>query len=472
MKKVLLFICFCCTASFTFGQLNSSQTSTTDFIQFDYNRSDYKRIAQAFLSDKTAPLESITIRLSGGRGTAQGGKMAIDLVEIQHDGTPTYLGMSEYKTYHYNETQEGIENTFKFGAGLEIKQGMAYYFVVRSNHFFRIVGANNTDLTLASSGQPTRGCFYLNSPYNKIDEAFDVSVLQAAQALPNDFNMYYTINLKENGTLLHAGKKDHIQLDYNRTPYKRVVQQFKSNQDGTLEAINIRLKGTGGTAQGGKLSLDLYEMDANNQYNYVASSEYKGYYYVDLEGGKLNTFRFGPSVQIKNGKSYRFVVRSNNFFQISGAKNSSENGMACFFMDKPYNKIDEAADAVFDAAKAQTVPDNFNMFFAVTLKDASPLPMYGINKIQDIVDSKMFDAAWYAQNNSDIAQAGFAGVEGAKRHFIQHGCKEGRQSGPLFDVKAYKSNHSDLGNLFKDDFFSYYVHYMNYGILEGRKPTK
>lgn len=201
MKKTLLSIAFALVIQASFGQSNSNgndHLATSDAVQFDYNRSVNKRVGQTFLAMKSGTLESITIKLRGERGTAQGGKLTLDLFEISNSLQPIYKGSSEYKGYFYNSSKEGRDNVMLFGPGIEIRQGMAYYFVIRSNNFFQIVGGNNSNdnITINGNTRPTRVAVFINKPYNRIEDVNTAQDLQAAQPLANEFNMYYKINLK------------------------------------------------------------------------------------------------------------------------------------------------------------------------------------------------------------------------------------------------------------------------------------
>jgi hypothetical protein len=295
----------------------------------------------------------------------------------------------------------------------------------------------------------------------------------------NGATVYFDLNYKSSN-LTQMSTTDFVQLDYIRTENKRIAQAFLADKSGTLNDITIRLKGGKGNAQGGKMSIDLVEIQNDLSFKYIATSEYKGYFYNDLPSGALNTFRFGAGVEIKEKMAYVFVVRSNNFFRIVGANNTivyfngprgKQTTRSCFSINAPYNKIDEPFDTkVLDLAKP--IPNEFNIFYSINLKNAEGLPINAIHEVVDVVNSKMFDAQWYSENNPDIVKAGFTGVEGAKKHFLQYGCKEGRQSGPLFNVQFYKNKYSDLSKLWGDDYLSYYKHYMEFGRTEGRQAVK
>lgn len=53
-------------------------------------------------------------------------------------------------------------------------------------------------------------------------------------------------------------------------------------------------------------------------------------------------------------------------------------------------------------------------------------------------------------------------------HFIRFGVNEGRIASPYFDVKTYKSRYGDLQKAFGNDLPRYYAHYLEFGKNEGR----
>jgi hypothetical protein len=56
----------------------------------------------------------------------------------------------------------------------------------------------------------------------------------------------------------------------------------------------------------------------------------------------------------------------------------------------------------------------------------------------------------------------------ALNHWRTHGIHEGRIGSPFFNVKYYKSIHSDLTNMTNEEAAR---HWMNFGIKEGRQGS-
>ncbi|MET3231791.1 UNVERIFIED_ORG: glycosyltransferase involved in cell wall biosynthesis [Burkholderia sp. 1263] len=75
--------------------------------------------------------------------------------------------------------------------------------------------------------------------------------------------------------------------------------------------------------------------------------------------------------------------------------------------------------------------------------------------------SSLFDAAYYLNENPDVADAA---VDPAI-HYIRHGWKEGRQPGPMFDGNRYLEDYPDVRLASVNPL----VHYIKFGDSEGRQ---
>lgn len=74
---------------------------------------------------------------------------------------------------------------------------------------------------------------------------------------------------------------------------------------------------------------------------------------------------------------------------------------------------------------------------------------------------EMFDAAYYLENNPDVAAAGIDPLA----HFLEHGWREGRHPHPAFDMAWYLSEYPDVAR----DNIDPLIHYLRIGQSEGRK---
>jgi len=84
--------------------------------------------------------------------------------------------------------------------------------------------------------------------------------------------------------------------------------------------------------------------------------------------------------------------------------------------------------------------------------------------------SPVFNATYYAINNSDVAKAYGTGNDSKLfEHFCVYGMKEARQACADFNPKIYRERYTDLNNTFGNDWMQYYKHYCTHGMKEGRK---
>jgi plastocyanin len=74
-----------------------------------------------------------------------------------------------------------------------------------------------------------------------------------------------------------------------------------------------------------------------------------------------------------------------------------------------------------------------------------------------------FDAAWYLQQNPDVAASGMDPLT----HFEEYGWKEGRNPDPFFDTKYYLAQNPDVAAAGIDPL----IHYEEVGWKEGRDPS-
>lgn len=101
-------------------------------------------------------------------------------------------------------------------------------------------------------------------------------------------------------------------------------------------------------------------------------------------------------------------------------------------------------------------------------KDMTQVKYRTLSKEEAEILRSMFDASYYAENNTDVLEACGSNEEALFKHFIELGVFEGRQCNPEFDVSAYASVYKDLRQLYKDDIVDYYIHYITLGKGEER----
>ncbi len=102
--------------------------------------------------------------------------------------------------------------------------------------------------------------------------------------------------------------------------------------------------------------------------------------------------------------------------------------------------------------------------------DATGIANYfGLKKSIDY--SVVFDATYYAEHYPDVKAAYGYNEEKLLDHFVNYGMQEGRQGNAAFDVKSYYYANQDLRLLYRADWPSYYLHYINIGKDENRVAT-
>lgn len=80
---------------------------------------------------------------------------------------------------------------------------------------------------------------------------------------------------------------------------------------------------------------------------------------------------------------------------------------------------------------------------------------------QAIVQSGLFDKAWYLDRYPDVRKRGVDPL----KHYLRHGAAEGRDPGPGFSTRDYLDRYADVAASGLNPF----LHYVRYGIWEGRK---
>lgn len=82
--------------------------------------------------------------------------------------------------------------------------------------------------------------------------------------------------------------------------------------------------------------------------------------------------------------------------------------------------------------------------------------------------SQVFDAAYYQEQNPDVAAVVGSDARRLLNHYVAFGIWEGRNASATFNATTYKDNYVDLQNAFGDNLYAYCRHYIEYGIGEGR----
>lgn len=81
--------------------------------------------------------------------------------------------------------------------------------------------------------------------------------------------------------------------------------------------------------------------------------------------------------------------------------------------------------------------------------------------------SPVFNPVFYLNRYPDLRRQNWTHAQ-AFNHFISHGMREGRQAHANFSVTAYRNRYGDLQRAFGEDLPRFYLHFIRWGIAEGR----
>lgn len=110
------------------------------------------------------------------------------------------------------------------------------------------------------------------------------------------------------------------------------------------------------------------------------------------------------------------------------------------------------------------------------LTATSAMPVFAAPK--QMADGNMFDAQYYAENNTDVAAVLGTDENLLYMHYVNAGKLEGRKPFadgevlPKFDAVYYAANNPDVAAVLGTDETVLYNHYVNSGKMEGRIPCE
>jgi hypothetical protein len=82
---------------------------------------------------------------------------------------------------------------------------------------------------------------------------------------------------------------------------------------------------------------------------------------------------------------------------------------------------------------------------------------------QELLDSGLFDDAWYRSHYPDVARSG----QDPLVHFLEHGSYEGRSPGPGFNAMGYLARYPDV----VEERIEPWLHFARHGRSEGRSSV-
>ena len=86
--------------------------------------------------------------------------------------------------------------------------------------------------------------------------------------------------------------------------------------------------------------------------------------------------------------------------------------------------------------------------------------------------SAVYNQDYYYKNNPTL-QSQYKATDGAGliKNFVESGMAKGLRGSANFDVNSYRLEYPDLRAAYGNDLKNYYMHYIHYGVKEGRKTT-
>jgi hypothetical protein len=85
--------------------------------------------------------------------------------------------------------------------------------------------------------------------------------------------------------------------------------------------------------------------------------------------------------------------------------------------------------------------------------------------------SHFYEGSYYLSKYSDLSRAFGSSSKAyikAAKHFNEFGVYEQRQAIASFSVLKYKNFYPDISAVFSNNWLKYYIHYIQFGIKEGR----
>lgn len=96
------------------------------------------------------------------------------------------------------------------------------------------------------------------------------------------------------------------------------------------------------------------------------------------------------------------------------------------------------------------------------------IPNYTANQIANLI----FDANYYANKYTDLKAAFGNNTEALRNHWLNIGINEGRQASPIFNPVHYLNSNEDLKNAYGNNYRGAYEHFINIGWKELRESSE
>lgn len=186
--------------------------------------------------------------------------------------------------------------------------------------------------------------------------------------------------------------------------------------------------------------------NSDGSYNFI---NYKGMYQSkwELALDMDGVIESGRNVHIYNRNS-----SNNQKWQITATGNKQ-------FKISPFTNSGLALDVSGGSANAGTNVMIYN-------SNNGQNQRWYFDKVGDL--SEIYDENFYKNKYADLKSAFGNNSIAYVLHFLKYGMNEGRQGSAKFDPSIYKQNQEDIAKAYGNDMRKYYVHYLVYGVSENR----
>lgn len=330
------------------------------------------------------------------------------------------------------------------------------YYTISST----ISSVNHTFIIPLYENMPATACSRPSTTENQqldLEEATVLTNKLAVKASPNSSRIISYLNKDEKVRVLTRTKKVSSDGNYWDT--------IVSNTDGTYGYVM-----RSGITQ--KLSLPKYVFDS--QYYANANSDIKSAFGYDEQKLIKHFIDYG----IKEGRAssptfwVKYYLEANNDVKAAYGKTNYQAAYEHFvnYGCKEYRRTSEEYDGFF----YRNYYSDMNNLSATKLMEHylnTGKKAGRIGALETTTEKVIFDANVYATCNSDIKAAYGNNYEKLKMHWLKYGISEGRIASIIYQPDMYSTLNVDIKNAFGKNYKMLFEHFIKCGMNEGRATS-
>lgn len=218
-----------------------------------------------------------------------------------------------------------------------------------------------------------------------------------------------------------------------------------------------------------------YYLDNNSDVKAIFGDDYKAAYNHYISGGcnemRVASAEFNPNIYKANYSDLANLTGEQLVEHY--VKNGRAEGRNATTLIKPEEpeKPTQTTDGIFNAGYYAQVNSDVAQVLGT---DEATLFAHFVNygMAEGRVCSPVYNPNEYLEYNSDVKSVFGNDYVAIYNHFLNNGINEGRKASSLFDVAVYKAKNSDLQQAFGDNTAEYYKHFANFGYNEGRTAVE